>query len=318
MTYRLIRRVVLTAATALSAAGIAGLTLAGSPAASASNLGHRPAVQGPAVSTFPSWQNTFTKGTGNFCDNPLNTPCDGNAGAGDYGTIDQVKAGFSNGGFGNYAPGAPALPAGTGSLAHYAVLSGTTSANQGLGCQTAGTEGCTGPYAEKLPHSSVFPSSGFTATVYQYVDSSYAQTAGQGQPQFDTDMGLSDSSGNYLQDEVLTTCLDGSGNAAFSFGNGSPGTCGSSQAVSPGWYRYVFLTTNVGGKVFETARVLTGDGSTVVFDSGPQPVQVSGVTQTTSQVGADRYLWWPTLNVSGLPVGYVGVAAGQLQSGHAA
>ena len=58
------------------------------------------------------------------------------AGAGDFGTIDAaIPSGFSNGGFGNYAPGTPALFKG-----HMALISGTTQANQGLGCQTPGVE----------------------------------------------------------------------------------------------------------------------------------------------------------------------------------
>jgi hypothetical protein len=38
----------------------------------------------------------------------------------------------------------------------------------------------------------------------------------------------------------------------------------------------------------------------------------------TANTGGLRYLWWPTLNVSGLPVGYIDYVAGQLQRGHAA
>jgi hypothetical protein len=312
----------LTGPTALL--GIVAMTATASPAG-ASNLSHRPgaaaasgATAGPAATTTPgfnAFSSTMQSG-GLFCDNPANAPCDGNAGAGDYGTADIVPATFSNGGFGNYAAGGGA-PSPTG-LAKYAVISGTTAANQGLGCQTPGTEGCTGPYIEDHTRPQTgFPSNGYTVTVYQYVDPSYSSV--KSDAQFDTDLGIDTSGGAYGRDEVLTTCLAG-GAASLSFGNGSPGTCsGAGQITTAGWYHYVWLVTNVAGKVFVTARVLD-PSNTVVFDSGPQALEFGSDTspEPVSAVGGLRYLWWPTLNVSGLPVGFVSYKAGQAQNGQPA
>jgi hypothetical protein len=303
---------------------IGAMTFTSSPAG-ASNLSHRPgaaaasgATTGLAVTSTPGF-NAFSntmQTTGLFCDNPADAPCDGNAGAGDYGTADAVPVTFSNGGFGNYAAGG-AAPSPTG-LAKYAVISGTTAANQGLGCQTPGTEGCTGPYIEDHTRPQTgFPSNGYTVTVYQYVDPSYSSV--KSDAQFDTDLGIDTSAGAYGRDEVLTTCLSG-GAASLSFGNGSPGTCsGAGQITTAGWYHYVWLVTNVAGKVFVTARVLDSSDN-VMFDSGPQALEFGSDTspEPVSAVGGLRYLWWPTLNVSGLPVGFVGYKAGQLQNGQPA
>src|ERR1700728_1930487 len=69
----------------------------------------------------------FGSNTSPFCPaNSGNAPCDGNGGAGDYGTIDRVLSGFSNGGFGNYAPSTKALVGGW-----MALVSGTQDGNQG-------------------------------------------------------------------------------------------------------------------------------------------------------------------------------------------
>ena len=312
----------LTGPTALLA--IVAMTATGSPAG-ASNLSHRPGaaaasgatVRAAATTTpgFNAFSTTMQSAT-LFCDNPADAPCDGNAGAGDYGTADIVPATFSNGGFGNYAAGG-AAPSPTG-LTKYAVISGTTAANQGQGCQTPGTEGCTGPYIEDQTRPQTgFPSNGYTVTVYQYVDPSYSSV--KSDAQFDTDLGIGTSGGAYGRDEVITTCLSG-GAASLSFGNGSPGTCsGLGQITKAGWYHYVWLVTNVGGKVYVTARVLDSSNN-VVFDSNPQALEFGSDTtpDPVSAVGGLRYMWWPTLNVSGLPVGFVGYKAGQSLNGQPA
>lgn len=324
--------VVPLAGTAVALA-VTGLALSSpSVPANASTLGHRPTASATVTTGFSGFTNTG--GLGNFCDNIADAPCDGVPGT-DYGTVNQVNDSFNNGGFGNYATGLPSglpeLPNGTGVLANHVVLDGSTATNQGGACPTAGTEGCTGPYMEKLINGqnqqTGFPSNGYTLTIYQYVDPSYQAAAGNANgagTQFDTDLGISQVNGgvaSYGSDNVITTCNDGNGtSASLAFGHGSPDPCGNGgQITAPGWYRYVFLVSNVGGKVFLTARVLSEDGNTTVFDSGPIAVSFDGgVTQaTTSNTGGLRYLWWPTLNVDGLPVGYVNYQAGQLQSGHA-
>ncbi len=320
-------------AAVLPAGAFLALALAGGPA-QASNLSHRPgagaataSVSARTTSTpgFNSFANTFSTGIGNFCDNSADAPCDGNAGAGHYGAVDQVNSKFNNYGYGNYAgTRLPRIPTATGTLANHVVLSGTTSANQGLGCQTPGTEGCTGPYVEQTAAHRPqygFPSNGYTVTVYQWIDPAYASS--QNDVQIDTDLGINQVNGttaSYGQDEVISACND-SGGTSMSFGHGSPGACGSGdQITSAGWYRFVFLVNDIGGNVFLDARVLNEAGTVKVFDSGPQVVSFDGgATQaTTDDTGGLRYLWWPTLNVQGLPVGYIGYFSGQQRSGHAA
>lgn len=318
----------------LGAAAAVSLALAfGLPSgAGASQLGHRPAAAQTITAGFNGFTDTFTKGTGNFCDNKADAKCDGNP-AGDYGTVNRVGAGFNNGGYGNYAQpgGANKLPNGTGTLSNHVILDGTSAANQGNACPTAGTEGCTGPYAESVTggqnSQTGFPDNGYTLTVYQYVDTSYTSATGTANgagSQFDTDMGISKvdntttpPTASYGADEIITTCNNGDGTASLAFGHGSPGTCATNSDIpSSGWYRYVFLVSQNGGHVFLDARVLNAAGTTTVFDSGSVPVDFGSGQVTTAETGGLRYLWWPTLNVDGLSVGYINYSAGQLQSGH--
>lgn len=321
----------IVAAIPVAALALIGTSLSTS-GAGASVLGHRPAAASVAGTGFSGFTNTFTKGHGNFCDNSADAPCDGQPPS-DYGTANRVDATFNNGGTGNYAAGTlPLLPNGTTNLPFHMIIDGSTAANQGNPCPTSGTEGCTGPYMEKAPggvnSQTVFPANGYTVTVYQYDDPSYQGNAGTGNGaagQIDTDMGITkvDNTTNpptasYGADEILTTCPNGNGTESVAFGHGSPGTCGSnSDITAPGWYRYVFLVNEVGGNVFLDARVLSADGSTVEFDSGSVPVDFGSGQVTTSETGGLRYLWWPTLNADGLPVGYVNYSAGQQPSGHA-
>src|SRR6202451_1185581 len=67
---------------------------------------HAPGQRNGAISASASHQVTafaqeFGTNTTPFCPaNSGNAPCDGNGVAGDYGTIDRVPSGFSNGGVG--------------------------------------------------------------------------------------------------------------------------------------------------------------------------------------------------------------------------
>lgn len=144
------------------------------------------------TTVIPTVNDQFQSGTGGWCVGGGN-PCDGNAAAGDYGTIDGgIPSRFTNGGFGNYAPDTPAL-----FKTKMALVSGTTQANQGLGCQTPGTEGCTGPYYVPPTAEDVFPSNGFTVTDDIYLDPS----ASVGNlDEVDPDVGISTNSGAYGQD----------------------------------------------------------------------------------------------------------------------
>lgn len=330
-----LRRTVLAVLAAACAA--LGLTLAAGTPAGASHLNLRPGaamagsrtITAGSVAGFSPYLETFNKGIGNFCDNSLDAPCDGNAGAGHYGTVDgALSVGFSNYGYGNYATAVPPLATATGSLNKVARISGSTAANQGNACPTPGTEGCTGPYLEPRGQNQyAWPVNGYTSTVFIYVDTTYSAAAGTGNgagTQFDTDLGIDQStqvSGgtSYGQDEVITTCNNGDGTASLAFGHGSPGACGTNSKIpSSGWYRYVQVVSSQDGNVSVTARVLSADGSHVLFDSGPQPVTFGSGPATTSNTGGERYVWFATDNDAGIPVGAAFYQAGQHLNGHAA
>jgi hypothetical protein len=324
----------IAAAVAAALALSAGGAVAATSSAGASNLGHRPgaAVSGASATVtagFSPFSEKFSTGQGNFCDNASDAPCDGNAGAGDYGTVSgAIPVSFSDYGYGNYAQSVAPLPTSTGTISKTAVLGGSTAANQGAACPTAGTEGCTGPYLEPQGQNQyAWPTNGYTFTAYQWIDPAYTAAAGNANgagTQIDTDLGIDQSTGSsggtsYGQDEVITTCNNSDGTASLAFGNGSPGACGTgSQITSAGWYRYVWVLSSLDGKVSVTARVLSADGSTLLFDSGPQPVSFGGLQATTSDTGGMRYVWWPTLNVDGLRVAAAFYQGGQHLNGHAA
>jgi hypothetical protein len=313
---KLIRPRSAAAVAALSAVAVVAAALASAAPTSASPLSHRPhriAANAGALSpgSVTSVDDQFTSGKGGFCVG-ASAPCDGNAGAGDYGTIDgAVKSGFSNGGYGNYAPSTPALDGGK-----MALVTGTTAANQGLGCQTPGVEGCTGPYYLPPNAETTFPANGFTVTSDVYLD----VNAPQGE--IDPDVGMSTSTGAYGQDMIFAVCSEGGG-AGWTIvaGHNSPGDCpgGTPQVTSSGWYRFVWLFTNVGGEVFLTQRVLAENGLATVYDSGPQPVQFPGDSsqETTATAGGVNYYWLPTLDYEGVPFQNFAVQLGQHQDGHA-
>ena len=230
-----------------------------------------------------------------------------------WGTLDTgIPSKFSNSGFGNYAPSTPSLY-----LNHMALISGTTQANQGLGCQTPGIEGCTGPFYVPVAAQNTFPSNGFTVTDDIYLDpAATPATAGE----IDLDVALNDSTGNFAQDNIFAVCNQGGGTGySVTFGHNSPGDCSGSPAITTaGWYRFVWLFTNVGGKVELTQRVLTDPGLAQMADSGPQQVIFPGDTsvEPVSNVGGINYFWYPTLQVQGMPMGNFAVQLGQHGTGH--
>ena len=303
-----------SAVAALSAVAVIAGALASAAPTSASPLSHRPhprtAASGAAAGSVIAVNDQFAGGNGGFCVG-ASVPCDGNAGAGDYGTIDgAIPSGFSNGGYGNYAPSTTALD-GT----KMALVSGTTAANQGLGCQTPGVEGCTGPYYLPPSAETTFPANGFTVTSDVYLDVN--APAGE----IDPDVGMSTSTGAYGQDMIFAVCSEGGG-AGWTIvtGHNSPGDCpgGTPQVTSSGWYRFVWLFTSVGGDIFLTQRVIAENGGTRVFNSGPQPVQFPGgaTQETTSTAGGVNYYWLPTLDYAGVPFQNFAVQLGQHQNGH--
>jgi hypothetical protein len=279
----------------------------------------------------------FSGNVSPFCvEQPPNAPCDGNAGAGDYGTVDRVHSGYSNGGYGNYAPATKSLPGSS----YFAVTSGATAGNQGVGCpgdiSSPGSEACTGPYA-LFPtngaadgNSDVFPRAGFTVTDDLYLSPS--TPPGPNGSMIDDDVELNSSTigsaGYYGIDNIVTACYNstaGSGGTPgflinFSNNTGNCTDTGSTPVISTdGWYRYVFNFSNVGGDAYLTEKVYAEPSAannntlTLVATSGAQPV--GGTATPITHWGGAGYFWLPDEDVSGLPVSNLAVQAGQAGKG---
>lgn len=312
--------------TILGTLGLAAL----SNGASASSAAHHHARPAPrphglisaapnmALTSYPV--TTFTQEFGSndqqFCPSGFgNNPCDGayNGGgtAQDYGTIDRVPGGFSNGGYGNYAPSTPAV-IGT----WMALVSGDQDTNQGGGCPGTAVEECTGPYAlfgtgAAEGAENVFPSGGFTVTDDLYLSPATAPNGAL----IDDDVELNNSSGTYGIDNVITACPE-SGAFIINFGHNSPGSCsGSPLITSPGWYRFVFVFSNVAGNAFLTMNVVSESSTpSVIATSNPQPV--GGTVTPVTDWGGPGYFWLPTENISGVPLANFALQLGQHKDGH--
>jgi hypothetical protein len=242
-----------------------------------------------------------------------NQPCDGNPNANpvysDYGTIDRVASGYSNGGYGNYAPGTSAL------IGNWmAVVSGDTDGNQGLGCPQPGIgEYCTGPYAlfgsgASAGGYSTFPSGGFTVTNDLYLSTSSLGTSNGSR--VDDDVELNNSSGSYGTDNTITACYH-----SGSFGLSFDGTCNASAIITvSGWYRFVFTFTDVAGNAYLTESVLSESGLTPEATTGAQPV--TGTATPISQWGGPGYFWLFNEDISGLPLANFALQLGQHSTGH--
>jgi hypothetical protein len=257
----------------------------------------------------------FGNSTYPFCPaNSGNAPCDGNGPAGDYGTIDRVLSGFSNGGLGNYAPSTRALTGGW-----MALVSGTQDVNQGVGCPGAGAEQCTGPFAlfgngSAQGVENVFPREGFTVTDDLYLSPSTVGTGANASSLVDDDVELNNNAGTYGRDNVITACPV-SGGFVINFGNSSPGSCsGTAVVTKDGWYRFVFAFSDVGGDAYVTESVRTEPHATVVASSGSLPV--GGTAEPISTWGGPGYFWLPTENISGLPLANFALRLGVQPTGH--
>ncbi len=270
----------------------------------------------------------FTFNTNGFCTGAPNAPCDGNGANGDYGTLDRVPSGFSNGGTGNYAPATQALFKG-----YFALTDGTGVGNQGAGCPgTTSTtnpgENCTGPFAlfgtgAAAGNENVFPAQGFTVTDDLYLSPSTAGPAGS---LVDDDVELNASTsgtfGYYGIDNVITACAEQGTNGmgfVINFGHGSPGSCSGTPVINTdGWYRFVFVFSNVAGNVFLTENVVSeADTSTVIATSGPQQL-ASGSADDISNWGGPGYFWLPSQDFDGLPLANFALQLGQHKFGHTA
>jgi hypothetical protein len=263
--------------------------------------------------TYPvtSESNEFKYNTNDFCPGLGNNPCDGNGGAMDYGTIDRVLSGFSNGGYGNYAP-STTPPAGAG----MAVVSGTQDTNQGIGCTIPGTEACTGPYAlfgstaAAQGMENVFPHNGFTVTDDLYLSTTSPLTNGT---LVDDDVELNTSGGGYGIDNIITACWESTG-FVINFGNNSPGSCSGTPVItSSGWYRFVFDFSDTGTDAYLTENVLSESGTTLISSNYEA---VGGTPSNVSNWGGPGYFWLPTEQISGLPITNFAVQTGNHPNGH--
>jgi hypothetical protein len=303
---------------------------AGASASTATMHGHsvshaRPHASGlrngaaaPAAShPVTAFTQEFGTNTTPFCPaHSGNKPCDGNGSAGDFGTIDRVASGFSNGGSGNYAPSTKALVGGW-----MALVSGTQDVNQGVGCPGTATEECTGPFAlfgtgASQGVENVFPANGFTVTDDLYLSPTTVGTGSATSSLVDDDVELNNHAGGFGIDNVITACPVSGPAFAISFGNGSPGSCSGTQMVTTdGWYRFVFEFTNSGGKAFLTESVRSEKTPGVaIATSGSLPV--GGTAMPVSSWGGPGYFWLPTENISGLPLANFALQLGQVAAGH--
>jgi hypothetical protein len=255
----------------------------------------------------------FGTNTTPFCPpNSGNAPCDG--AANDYGTIDRIPSGFSNGGAGNYAPSTKALVGGW-----MAITSGSGAENQGLGCPGVGTEQCTGPFAlfgtgASRGVENVFPAKGFTVTDDLYLSPTTVGTGTATSSLVDDDVELNNNAGIYGIDNIITACPV-SGGFAINFGNGSPGSCSGSAVITKnGWYRFVFAFSDHAGSAYLTEYVRSEPGAAVVATSGLQPV--GGTATPISNWGGPGYFWLPTENISGLPLANFALQLGVEAAGH--
>ncbi len=249
-----------------------------------------------------------------------NPPCSG--APNDYGTIDRVPSHFSNGGYGNYAPGTAAL---TGDW--MAVVSGTGDGNQGAGCPgTTATsnpgETCTGPYAlfgtgKARGVENAFPKTGFTVTDDLYLSPTTGGPAGS---LVDDDVEINTSAGKYGIDNIITACAEDTTSATLgyiiSFGHNSPGSCEGTPAITKdGWYRFVFVFSDTDGYAYLTESVRSEATGRQIATSGPEPVG-GGSPERVSRWGGPGYFWLPTEDYSGLPLANFALQLGQASRGH--
>lgn len=304
-------------------AGIAALTgsiaipvsTLGTSASAATHPHIRPHVRVHPDTNYPvtAWTQEFQYNTTGFCPaGSGNNPCDGNGSAGDYGTIDRTPSGYSNGGYGNYAPFTTAYK-GTWD----ALIDGTGDQNQGLGCPSTAVEACTGPYAlfgtgAAQGAENVFPKNGFTVTDDLYLSPSTAGPAGS---LVDNDVAMNTSAGTFGIDNVITAC-DESGGFTLNFSHNSPGPCtGDPVVTTDGWYRFVWVFSNVSGYAYLTESVYTDPGLSLVATSGPEPLG-GGTAEPIGDWGGPLYLWFPTEQFDGLPLANVDLELGQHKKGY--
>jgi hypothetical protein len=311
-------------ATAIAAAalGTASAATGASHKAGPARPGVAHAVSKTTSTAYPVQAVTqeFESNTQPFCPaNSGNPPCDG--AANDFGTIDRVPSGFSNGGVGNYAPFTKSLAEGW-----MAITSGSTVRNQGGGCPSSAVEACTGPYAlfgtgAGQGAENVFPAKGFTVTNDLYLSPTTAAPSGS---LVDDDVEINNSAGKYGIDNIITACAENTTKGfgfAINFGHNSPGSCadGTSTPVvtKDGWYRFVFYFTDIKGDAYVNEEVLSESTGKAIAWSGRQAVG-GGAPEAISNWGGPGYFWLPTEQFAGLPLANFALQLGYVAGGHKA
>ncbi len=246
---------------------------------------------------FKAFHNKLTGNTKGWCTG-VAQPCDGIV----YGTIDIVKAGFSNGGGANYGTATPA-PTGQNK---YARLSGGGTGSGGYlttptGCPVAGGENCTGAYTKfgNTSHPMVFQN--FTDSIKIYVDPAWA-ALNPGQV-VDWDVALDTNTGGFGEDYAFNLCSTAAGGGGFyvDWNNGSGGCSSPTDAnylgelTGAGWYSFSHQFTNTAG-VLDCHYTVQNAASTTVMSA----TQNSG--NAITGVGGPRYGWFADEDVNGLPV----------------
>jgi hypothetical protein len=278
----------------LALTGSVGLGAIGIAASIGGAVSAHPGIHSRVVAgSVKAFSNPLKGSTRGWCPGLGNLPC--NAVSGNYGTIDIVKASFSN--YGGYAASV-AGPA--DHPASYARISGSSDGTLGettTGCPTPGSENCTGPYTlfGSNGTDSVFPANGFTTSIKIYLDTTWA-TANQGQL-IGWDTSLNNKSGGYLQDQTFDICSTAGGFTITTvFGSGGC-SGGSPQVTTSGWYTFTqgFTAAAVGGEVSDNfTAVNSADAS--VFQ------QTVDTGHSTATVGGVNYGWFPDEDVLGLPI----------------
>ncbi len=252
-----------------------------------------------APGAVKNYKNTLARNTKGWC-----TPAQGcNGGGGneaDYGTIDIVSHTYSN--YGGYAPAV----AGPGGQKHYGRVTGAgLDQDTPTGCPTPGyyapdnTPYCEGPYIcySGTCADSIFPTNGFTSSIEIYIDPAWA-AANPGQ-NVDWDVGLNNTSGNYLNDNGFTMCSTTAGGGGFYVNLNQFGSCNpsSEELTNAGWYTFNQDFQSVGGQVLVTYSV--------VPPTGPTWTSVVNTGLSTSSTGGPSYGWLADEDVLGLPIARV-------------
>jgi hypothetical protein len=267
-----------------------------------------------AVTPSPvhNWHNNLNKNTTGWCDTAGNAACNG--GANNYGTIDIYPSTAHSAAWGGYGETATSGVALTGKKKYARVTGGEDGGYPSpTGCTITGSEDCSGPYTFWGPNNNgndnTFPAGGYTTTIKVYVD----KTWGDSHPNevVDWDTGLDTSTKAFESDFVIDLCSTTSG-WLLSYEQGS-GSCGANpgnglqKLNTSGWYTLsMHFTTNA--NVIYVAYSVLSDGSTGQ-NSGTQVwsyTEDTGFATNTS--GGVFYGWFPTEDVSGLPVSQSRVA----------